>query len=93
MPLDDPTVREELRSLIRDAVIEALQHVPRDTDLLTKDEVKELLGINEHTFYRYRREHPAFKTFRTGRHTKMRRSTLDAFIAELEERQDEERWK
>lgn len=73
----------------------ATQVVPRATTdtmeehgVLTKEQVKHILGINEATFYRYRRLYPSFRTFRTGRLTKMRRAVLDDFIEELEEDQN-----
>ena len=58
-----------------------------DYDLLTREEVQRILDINEQTFYRYRRTYPSFKTIRTGRTVKMRRSTLEKFLEDLEERQ------
>ena len=74
-------------TLEKDAAQQRTSTVRDEHGVLTKAEVKEILGINEATFYRYRKEYPSFKTFRTGRHTKMRRSTLDRFLAELEEQQ------
>lgn len=73
----------------------ALDVAPRDTSetmeehgVLTKEQVKDILGINEATFYRYRRLYPSFRTFRTGRRTKMRRAVLERFLEELEDEQN-----
>lgn len=56
-------------------------------DLLTVQEVCDQLGIKEHTFYRYRREHSYFRTVKLGRRTYMRRETFDKFLERLEEDQ------
>jgi hypothetical protein len=56
--------------------------------VLTKEQVMDILGITNQTFYRYRRLYPSFKTFRTGRHTKMRRAVLEQFLEELEDEQN-----
>jgi hypothetical protein len=50
-------------------------------------EVCDLLDIKEHTFYKYRREKPDFRTIKIGRKTYMRRETLDRFLEKEEERQ------
>ena len=56
-------------------------------DLLTVEQVCKLLDINDHTFYKYRREKPYFRTVKIGRKTYMRRETLNRFLAKEEEAQ------
>lgn len=55
--------------------------------LLTVATVCQKLGINEHTFYSYRKRYPSFKTVKVGNRTYMRPERLDAFLRELEELQ------
>lgn len=55
--------------------------------LLSVDDVCRTLGINRHTFYAYRKQHPAFRTVKVGNRTYMRPETLDAFLLELEDEQ------
>lgn len=59
-------------------------------DLLTVKEACSELGIKEHTFYKYRRQYPYFRTVKLGRRTYMRRETLDRFLEKLEQEQAEE---
>lgn len=58
-----------------------------DYELLGREEVQRLLGINTHTFYKYRRLYPSFRTIKVGNRLKMRRGTLRRFLEELEEEQ------
>lgn len=58
-----------------------------DYDLLSREEVQKILGINSHTFYKYRRQYPSFRTIKVGNRRKMRRGALRRFLKELEEEQ------
>lgn len=53
--------------------------------LLSMQDVCDRLGIQPHTFYRYRRAYRSFKTLKVGNRTYMRPATLDAFLIEKEQ--------
>lgn len=55
--------------------------------LLSVDDVCRALGIKQHTFYKYRKQYPSFKTVKVGNRTYMRPERLDAFLRELEAEQ------
>lgn len=55
--------------------------------LLTVDAVCQKLGINQHTFYSYRKRYPGFRTVKVGGRTYMRPERLEAFLRDLEELQ------
>lgn len=66
---------------------EARKGVADPSVLLSVDDVCRILGINQHTFYAYRKQYPAFKTVKVGNRTYMRPGTLDAFLKFLEDDQ------
>lgn len=53
-------------------------------ELLTVDEVCTELGINRHTFYKYRKRYATFRTLPVGGRTYMRKETLSGFLKSLE---------
>ena len=66
-------------------MIIASQRQPEKSDLLTREQVQEELGIGYATFFNYIRRYPKqFVTAKVGKRRVMRRETLDNFVRFME---------